>query len=127
MSLSARNFLSLLRSLRSLTSVRADSAASRSDTPKDRLGEMRSFTLGTYVVRLFQISAQLSPGWTRVEYVKWPRPLPSSMSVSPNYFQLHAIIRGRPLAPVRARAQPDPDFRLRARLLRAAFGCTHRG
>src|SRR5947207_9601513 len=80
MSLSARNFLSLSRSFRSLTKVSADSADNRSDTPKDWLGDIRSFTFGTKVVRLFHISPQLSPGWTSVEYVSSPRPLPRSIN-----------------------------------------------
>ena len=42
MSLSSRNFFSLSRSARLLTSVCADSAASRSDTPNRVLGAIRS-------------------------------------------------------------------------------------
>src|SRR4030095_2382571 len=79
MSLSPRNFFNCSRLLLSCTRVSAEEFERRSEIPNGSFGATRSFTFGTYVMRLFHMSSHVSPGCTSVEYVRSPRPFPRSI------------------------------------------------
>src|SRR6185295_8529541 len=78
---SARNDFSVARLLLSADSSAAVGADRRMQTPKGWFGEMRFFTGGRNFCSESQSCAQSSEGCTSVEYVRWPRPLPKSMSL----------------------------------------------
>src|SRR6266702_2619662 len=60
----------------SSVSVAADAPETRNERPYGASGDTRAFTAGAYVSRLCRISVQVSPGWTSVEYARWPTPSP---------------------------------------------------